>query len=418
MSARSAVIEPIVLQYAEEASFLWLLRDAAVGAPHYSLADLVKLDDRIEAHLDGLRIAGDEGWDICQNELQWLEAGEIFTAAVLAFEAGDVARIQPVLELARGSVELSRGLVSALGWLSYEKIAPRISQLTAAGDADLCRIGIAAGCAHSRNPGKVLIDSVSSDDTPLRARALRAAGQLGRTDLLPHLRSHLNDPDDKCRFSAAWSAAVLGDNPAIDVLKSMAMVDSSFLCPAMEMALRRMSLADALGWQRQLAQQSDLSRTAVIAVGVIGDPVLVPWLIEQIPVSELARAAGESFTMITGADIALLDLEGDKPERFESGPTENPEDENISLDPDEDLPWPDAELIRHWWDAHKKDMPTGTRYLLGKPMTAESLAAALRTGHQRQRAAAALELAIRQTAGKKPLFEVRAPGVRQRQLLR
>lgn len=55
------IIIDIVSQHAEEAAFLWLLRDRAVYAPHYSLADLSELDDRVEAHLDGLRIAGDAG---------------------------------------------------------------------------------------------------------------------------------------------------------------------------------------------------------------------------------------------------------------------------------------------------------------------------------------------------------------------
>jgi len=71
------------------ASPLWLLRDIAVTAPHYSLADLVVLDDRIEAHLDGLRIAADAGWHSCIEGLQQKESGEVFIAAVIAFRGED-----------------------------------------------------------------------------------------------------------------------------------------------------------------------------------------------------------------------------------------------------------------------------------------------------------------------------------------
>ena len=63
------VIVNIVEQHAEEASFLWLLRRAAVEAPHYSLADLAALDERVEAHIDGLRIAGEVGQQICEQNL-------------------------------------------------------------------------------------------------------------------------------------------------------------------------------------------------------------------------------------------------------------------------------------------------------------------------------------------------------------
>src|SRR4051812_11825988 len=91
------VISGIVIQHVEEAAALWLLRAAAVTAPHYSLQDLAKLDNRVEAHLDGLRIAGFPGWDIVKQELSWQEPGEFFVAAELAFESNDKLRIDAVL---------------------------------------------------------------------------------------------------------------------------------------------------------------------------------------------------------------------------------------------------------------------------------------------------------------------------------
>ena len=51
-------ISAIIEQHAGEAAFLWTLRDAAGGEPHYKLWELAKLDDRVEAHIDGLRVAG------------------------------------------------------------------------------------------------------------------------------------------------------------------------------------------------------------------------------------------------------------------------------------------------------------------------------------------------------------------------
>lgn len=55
MNTNRQTIPLIIDQHAEGAAFLWLLRDAAVAAPHYSLKDLAGLDNRVEAHLDGLR---------------------------------------------------------------------------------------------------------------------------------------------------------------------------------------------------------------------------------------------------------------------------------------------------------------------------------------------------------------------------
>ena len=58
------VLTHIVEQHAEEAAFLWPLRDTGVDAPHYKRHHLARLDERVEAHVDGLRVAGEAGWRI------------------------------------------------------------------------------------------------------------------------------------------------------------------------------------------------------------------------------------------------------------------------------------------------------------------------------------------------------------------
>src|SRR5262245_59532615 len=91
------VLEQIVALHAEEAAFLWFLRDRSTHAPHYKFRDLLKLDNRLEAHLDGLRIAGDTGWKFCLAQIEGKQPGEVFAPAVLAIAAGDNARMETVL---------------------------------------------------------------------------------------------------------------------------------------------------------------------------------------------------------------------------------------------------------------------------------------------------------------------------------
>lgn len=164
-----------------------------------------------------------------------------------------------------------------------------------------------------------------------------------------------------------------------------------------------------------LSKNRNSSRTVHICAGAIGDPALIPWLMDYMSVQDMARVAGESFTMITGVDIAYEDFEGDWPEEFETGPSENPEDDDVEMDPDEDLPWPDPELIHEWWGKNKNNFQNGTRYLCGKQISKEQCLHVLRYGYQRQQAAAASILAMMNPG--KPLFEVSAPGFRQQRLL-
>src|ERR1051326_8973562 len=88
----------VVSQHVEDAAFLWCLREGAVRAPHYYLKDLLRLDERVEANIDGLRVAGSTGWDLVLKALEQGMPGEIFAAAVLAFESGSRKRIDTVLK--------------------------------------------------------------------------------------------------------------------------------------------------------------------------------------------------------------------------------------------------------------------------------------------------------------------------------
>ncbi|MCU0917955.1 MAG: TIGR02270 family protein [Planctomycetes bacterium] len=404
-----------VQQHGEEAAFQWLLRDEAVHAPHYDLKDLAELDDRVEAHIDGLRIAGEEGWRIVQEELAWEEAGEVFAGAVLAFEAGDQERIEQVLKVGTQSQELARGVISALGWVPLEKVRPHIEKLLEAAEPMRRRIGIGAADVHRYDPGHRLNAALDESDPVVVSRAVKAAGELGRLDTKGAVGRYLTGNDGPMRFWAAWSAVLLGEPAGVSVLREIAEAGGPCAERAADLAARRMNPAEALIWQKKLAGQEKWLRLAIKVAGAIGDPVLVPRLIERMADPELARPAGEAFASITGVDIAYEDLEGEWPEGFEAGPTEAPEDENVALDPDEDLPWPAGPLIQGWWSKNQGRFPAGKRHLLGRPMTTETLQEALRTGMQRQRAAAALELALCQPG--QPLFEVRARGDRQRQVL-
>ena len=239
---------------------------------------------------------------------------------------------------------------------------------------------------------------------------------MGLERLLPDVRNCLADQDDRCRFSAGWSATLLSaDAKALAILTAIAESNLPYREKALQIAIRRMDLLAVGAWHNKLAQDAKQTRIAIVAAGAVGDPATIPWLMEQMNVPELARVAGEAFTMIAGVDIAFADLEGKKPEGFEAGPTENPEDEDVEMDPDEHLPWPDPKLIAKWWSQHQVEFQKSVRYLLGKPISVDWCQQVLRTGRQRQRAAAALELAIRQPG--QPLFNVAAPGFRQQRLL-
>lgn len=414
----TAVIPHIVEQHTEEAAFLWFLRKRAVHAQHYRLFELTRLDNRVEAHLDGLRVAGPEGWELCEQALEIGEAGEVFAAGLLALESKDPHRLAKLMSIAETSHEATKGLISAFGWTEPSKLSGTVKQLLNSNSDFQRLIGLSACAIHRVDPGKVLDNLVHDHDAPLplRARALRTVGELKRRDLIHDLRDYFRAGESLIRFWAAWSAVLLGNrSDALDVLKTFVVTGSNQFPKALPLLLRAMPVEHSSALLKGLAQYPERQRDLVSGVGTIGDPLYVPWLIKQMNTPALARLAGESFSFITGADIAFEGLQSERPEGLESEPTENPEDENVALDSDEDLPWPDPMKIQAWWDARQHQFQNGNRYLLGAPITEAQCQKILREGFQHQRAAAALELALMKPD--EPLFEVRAPGWRQQCLL-
>ncbi|MCP2053657.1 UNVERIFIED_ORG: uncharacterized protein (TIGR02270 family) [Pseudomonas fluorescens] len=407
---------PVVLDlHVEEASFLAVLRGYALHAPHYDLDDLRKLDDRIDAHLDGLRIAGSTGLDTLVAQLDPQAIGELFASTVLAFEAANATVLSQLGAHVRSAVETQRGFLMALGWLDWAHIAPWIDRMLATPEPLFRRLGLAACGMHRHDPGPALLNALAHADPGVLARAARTAGELRRHDLLPSLRAHCLHQDPATRFWANWASAQLGDEHALEPLRQFAEQPGEFqyraLCVLLAWQKREFSFAGV----RQWVQHPEQRRIGIQALGLLGDPVSVPWLIEQMSELPYARVAGEAFSLITGADLALLDLELQDPPDFDAGPNDDPEDANVRMDPDENLPWPDPQAITAWWQAHGRNFAPGVGHILGLAHSEISFHQALARGQQRQRIAAACGLArFRPTD---VLFPTSAPAWRQKGLL-
>ena len=121
-------------------------------------------------------------------------------------ENRDPARMEQVFAVAEAAPDTVRGLVSAFGWVAPQHLQGTVKTWLAAQEPLRRRIGIAACAVHRVNPGTAVDAAVADSDPDLQARALRAAGELGRKDLLRVLFQQVRAEDEGCRFWAAWSA--------------------------------------------------------------------------------------------------------------------------------------------------------------------------------------------------------------------
>ena len=75
-------------QHAEQAAFLWTVYDRALlypdENPDMDADRLARVVEQLEAHLDGLRVAGADGLRIAEERLaEYREPGELFVVRML-----------------------------------------------------------------------------------------------------------------------------------------------------------------------------------------------------------------------------------------------------------------------------------------------------------------------------------------------
>ncbi len=405
----SAVVPHILYQHFEDASFLWMQRERAVRSPQYNLTKLARLDERLDAHLDGLVEAGDAAWQVA-DELGTEEPGAVFRDSFLAFHGGDRGRIGAALDAGAAEEEFARAITAALARLPFERVSAVLDALAGASDTARRRIGLAGHLAHRRDPGKHLDLALRSNDPRLRARALRGIAELGCTNLQAALLVGLHDRDESCRFEAARAGAILHTARVwLDALRAFAISGSRHAVRALKVLVRRLGGGDARALVEELRRSGRTTRLAIVAAGIAGDPASVPWLLETMASPKHGRIAGAAFTQLTGLLLEKAEgLVGAPPTGFDAFPNDDPDDDRVEPDPDDQLPWPEPAAVGAWWKRHAKRFGSSGCHLLGSPARPDWCRQVLRHGRQPHRFAAALELAMAKPGS--VLFEVRAPG--------
>lgn len=403
-----AVDEDILAEHAEEAATLWALRTVFARRPQVRLGDLADHDERIEAHLDGLRLAGVAGWRIAQRvAAQAPGPGTCFVLAALACEDQDAeVRRTTLAEQVLADPAVVSGLAAGFAWRPTPRAAAASAAWWRVDVPALREAALAIDVACVNDPKALLGNACGDADVGLRARALRAVGELGRVDQVERCRRALDDRDPGCRNAALWSLALLGQEVGGALRAVATRPADAWHDRLVDLAARRLPRATVMDWLKTDAKKPELLRRAVHLAGAHGDPLVMPWLLMQLAVPAVARAAGDAFATITGVDLVEAGLTTDAPVGLRSAPT----DDDVA-DPDEALPWPDAAKVTAWWQQHGEGIPAGVRHLLGRPLIPDHLDAVLRSGTQPQRRAAAIERALL-TPGQ-PLVDVFAPAERQ-----
>ena len=413
------VAEPfsdLVDESLDEAAFLWRRWESELTSLTRSLDEIYSwTEDRLHGALDGVRVAGPRAVEVATRELGSEETDRVAVgAAILGSinEQGGPEAIAAALKIAQGTRldAILRGL-ELLG--SDQALRASASVLTAPEPARagaLCRLKLFRRVA----PGNELATAFRSNVADVQVNAIRAARLVPPESAGQWIDAGLNSDNADVQYAAVESGLALRIDEAWTTATQMATQHT----PAAARYLKLLAMFGTAEEQEAVyavLRVPELQVAAIWALGHIGNVRAVDACVAGMQHEPIARACGEAYCWITGADLERDTL------NVKETPADAPAFEDDDLDanlvpPPEALwPLPDAEAVKKHWLAIRSEWSASVRHIRGKPATGDALLSMMETGPMLRRPDLALELRVK-TRGRYDV-EPRAFTGRQRQMM-
>lgn len=316
-----ATIPSMVRLHAEDAAFLFVQRRREIEGQDFDETDLGRRDQRLSANLDGLIAAGQAGWDMaCEVAEEAPGRGEIFTLAALALVLGEDALVDQAVQTGLGSGRRGRtGLSGAVARTDAARLGALVTRWLGSADAGLRWLGLAALSHHRADAGGALAIHLGDPDPPVRARAARLAGEVGRQDLLPRLAELEGDPD--CGMEAGLARLRLGARDGMEALEAdiRAAPEAPEACRALDTALLANGGQAARDILSRLMKTPETHALALSRTGVTGDRTILDWLLREMEDPDRAVEAGFAFRDLVPVNVDDAGLFTNDPDRLGEG---------------------------------------------------------------------------------------------------
>jgi uncharacterized protein (TIGR02270 family) len=315
------VFPDIVEEHFDELDALWEHRDANLFTPEWTLRDLAAHEERVEAHLDGLRLAELHGVSLAREKVASGPSAATAATFVL-WESGDAgARAFVIQQFRDGDPPIRDGIRRALRHLPAAELRQHLLDAMA-GDPAVAAAAADVLSFH-RSSLPPFDHLIGATDPAITQHALQAAGRARRLHPQDFARASAH-ADPAVRLAAFEAAARAGLPELPDACRIAAtqgdVVGLTFLGTLGE--IRDMSLV------ARAVRDPQLASAAVSTLGAMGRVQSVPLLLELMSDAVLGAHATAAYKRITGA----TGVEGEKV--FPRPPVADGEDEEESLPPD------------------------------------------------------------------------------------
>jgi len=323
---------------------------------------LLDLDERIEAHVEGLLVGGEDGIPVVKHGLASEDAMIAFAAgySLLRLETAAAAKlvVEAFQEAQEGQLD---GIRQALCQGPSELVSAELQKAAVDAPATIAVAALEALAVHARaQPALNRLARFFSDELPeVRRAAWRINGQLGLARTQTFFEPALREADEGVRGEALRSAAWTQQAWLLPYCRSLAGKPR----PENGEAHRLLAL---LGGPAELQPVLGLGRQAELGpgrfrlLGALGHPGVVEELLRGMENPELrsAVAAGAAFTKMTGCDI-------ESGKRIQLPPEDGHEPDEFEKEFLDEAKLPDAQKAREHWARVKPQFSQASRICRG-----------------------------------------------------
>ncbi|MCX9156602.1 hypothetical protein OPU71_10760 [Niveibacterium sp. 24ML] len=357
LNRRQNHIPELAQTHAEELAYLWHRRRHSLRSTELTTRAFAELNERIEAHLQGLLITGDALAEIAAPSLLSEDRDEVFAGAWPMLRSGSANAARTILEaFAAASGERLLGLRDALGMASpLHTEATLRAALTHGQSHHAAAAAVVLATQRRLEPTHPRLATLLDEADPaIASQAWRAVLQIDQqSEPIPRpYAAAIAHSDAQLRAAALEAGVWRGESWVPRVIKQLAESGDSIGLDWTAATLQRE--LDDQGIHALLALQGK-KRFALLARA--GHPAAFePLLIAiQDPDAACAAAAGLAWARITGFDV-----EG---ERVALTPADDADD--FARDFPEEVRLPDVQRAQQQWRDNAAQWQVGNRWCRG-----------------------------------------------------
>jgi uncharacterized protein (TIGR02270 family) len=412
----AAPFQDLVEESFAEAVFLWRRWEHELTSLTRNLDEVWSwTEDRLHGALDGVRVGGASAIELARNAVHGDEIDPITVGTAVLGSTTDHGAIEIVtaaLKDAKG--EKLSAMLRGLELLGSDQALRATASVLMSPEpsfaAALCRLKAFRRVA----PGDELTTAFTSKNPAAQVDAIRATRLVSSGAADEWVASALHSDDAAVRYAAVESGVSLRMAHAWDAATRFAGRRDPTAGPYLNLlgifgaAAEHEVVFNAL-------RIPGLQPAAIWALGHIGNVRAAEACIAGMQHEPLARACGEAYCWMTGADLvrdrlAVEETPGDAP-AFQDDDL----DANLVPAPEALWPLPDPDAVRKHWLKHGSDWSATVRHVRGRPVSGDTLLDVIETGPMLRRPDLVLELRVK-TRGRYDV-ETRAFTPRQRQMM-